>query len=178
MLQKNQKLIDLELLSNTTLNLTYNVFEVPNALGSLIQRLGNVKTTKYIKVIKQIKVKNKKHLEDFLKSVEKKGGEGIVVRDGSLPYYTGRNNNALKVKSYMDEECEIVGYNKAQGKYKGLVGSIVCKMENEQTINIGSGLNDEQRTNPPKIGAIITFKYYGLTSKGNPRFPIFLHVRD
>ncbi|MFT7004970.1 MAG: DNA ligase-1 [Sulfurimonas sp.] len=157
--------------------LTYNIFEVPQAQGNLLQRLENVKTTQYIKVIKQIKVKNKKHLDEFLKSVEKKGGEGVVVRDGSLNYYTGRDNNSLKVKSYVDEECEIVAYNKGKGKYENAVGSLSCKMKNGKVIKIGSGLSNQQRNNPPKIGAIITFKYYGLTSKGNPRFPVFLHER-
>ncbi len=50
-------------------------------------------------------------------------------------------------------------------------------MSNKNIIKIGSGLSDAQRVNPPKIGAIITFKYYGLTSKGNPRFPVFLRIR-
>jgi DNA ligase-1 len=71
----------------------------------------------------------------------------------------------------------VTGYNEAKGKYEGLVGSLSCKMKNNKIIKIGSGLNNLQRLNPPKIGAIITFKYYGLTSKGNPRFPVFLHVR-
>lgn len=158
--------------------LTYNIFEVPHAKGNLLKRLSSVKESKYIKVIKQIKVKNKKELKEFLKSVEKKGGEGVVVRDGDMPYYTGRNDNALKVKSYIDEECEVVGYNKGQGKYEGKLGSLSCKMSNENIINIGSGFTDEQRIKHPKKGDIITFKYYGLTSKGNPRFPIFLHVRN
>ncbi len=158
--------------------LTYNVFEVPGAKGNFLKRLQKVKTNKYIKVIKQIKVKDKEHLDSFLKSVEEKGGEGVVVRDGSLNYYAKRNNDALKVKSYTDEECEVVGYNEGQGKYKGLVGSLSCKMQNKQVIKIGSGLKNHQRKNPPQIGAIITFKYYGLTSKGNPRFPIFLHERN
>lgn len=157
--------------------LTYNIFEVPYVKGNLLQRLSAVKESQYIKVIKQIKVKNKKELKEFLKNVEKKGGEGVVVRDGNLPYYTGRNDNALKVKSYIDEECEVVGYNNGQGKYEGKLGSLSCKMSNDNIINIGSGFTDEQRINPPKKGDIITFKYYGLTSKGNPRFPIFLRAR-
>jgi len=157
--------------------LTYNIFEVPNAIGNLTQRLSNIKETKYIKIIKQIKVKNKKYLDDFLKSVEKKGGEGIVVRDGRLPYYTGRNNNSLKVKSYIDEECEVVAYNQGQGKRKGILGSLSCKMKNSKIVKIGSGFNNKERVDPPEIGAIITFKYYGFTSKGNPRFPIYLRER-
>ncbi len=159
------------------LKLTYNIFEVPSAAGNLTQRLSSVKESKYIKIIKQIEVKNKKHLEQFLKEIEKKGGEGIVVRDGSLNYYTGRDNNALKVKSHIDEECEVVGYNNGNGKYKSMMGSLLCKMKNDKVIKIGTGFKEKQRVNPPSIGAIITFKYYGLTSLGNPRFPVFLREK-
>ncbi len=158
--------------------LTYNIFEVPNAKGGLIKRLSLVKETRYIKLIKQIKVRDNQHLEEYLKELEKKGAEGLVVRDGSLNYYAQRDNNALKVKSFIDAECEIVGYTKGRGKYKNMVGSLLCKTESKNIIKIGSGLSDAQRESPPQIGAIITFKYYGLTSKGNPRFPVFLRIRD
>jgi len=158
--------------------LTYNIFEVPKAKGNLLDRLHVAKESKYIKIIKQIKVRNKEDLKKFLKEVEAKGGEGVVVRDGSLGYYTGRNNNALKVKSYIDEECKVVKYNNGKGKYKNQLGSLSCKMDNGHILKIGSGFSNEQRKKPPKINAIITFKYYGLTSKGNPRFPIFLRVRE
>ena len=154
----------------------YNIFEVPEAKGNLIKRLSLVKSSKYIKIIKQIKVKKQNDINKFLKIVEQKGGEGIVVRDANLSYYTGRNSNALKVKSYIDDECEIVGYNKGHGKFEGMIGSLSCRMKNMQVIKVGSGLTQHQRAIPPEIGAIITFKYYGLTSKGNPRFPIFLYT--
>jgi DNA ligase-1 len=157
--------------------LTYNVFEVPNATGDLYQRLNRVKKSKYLKVVKQIVISNRAHLENFLKSVEAEGGEGIVVRDATLPYYTGRSKNALKVKSYIDEECEVIKHNRGEGKYAQILGSLTCKMSNKRVIKIGTGFNNSQRENPPKIGAIITFKYYGLTSKGNPRFPVFLRIR-
>lgn len=163
--------------TNNWKHLTYNIFEVPNSSGNLMQRLAAVKESKYIKLIKQIKVKDKNHLEEFLKSVEQLGGEGIVVRDGSLDYYASRNNSALKVKSYQDEECKIISYTDGQGKYLGMIGSLVCEMQNKKLLKIGTGLSNKERKNPPKIGTIITFKYYGLTSKGNPRFPVYLRER-
>ena len=156
---------------------TYNIFEVPHAKGNLLKRLEKVKETKYLKVIKQIKIDSQKDIKQFLKEVEKKGGEGVVVRNGNLPYYTGRNNNALKVKSYMDDECEVIGYGDGKGKYKGMTGSLICKMKNDKVIKIGSGLSDKLRKNPPIIGTMVTFKYYGFTSKGNPRFVVFMRVR-
>ena len=158
--------------------LTYNVFEVPNAAGNLLQRLSIVKESRYIKLVKQTMIKDKTDLDRFLKSVEQKGGEGVVVRDGSLDYYASRNDNALKVKSYVDEECVVAGYSKGKGKYENMTGALLCETQNKKTIKLGTGLSDEQRKNPPKIGAIITFKYYGLTSKGNPRFPVFLRERE
>jgi DNA ligase-1 len=160
--------------SSKWVGLTYNIFEVPEQNGTLLKRLSIVKETKYIKVIKQIKVKNKQHLKIFFKDLENKGAEGIVVRDGSLNYFTGRSSKALKLKSYTDEECRVVSYNNGHGKYENMLGSINCKMKNGKIIKIGSGLSDNERRNAPKINSVITFKYYGLTSKGNPRFPIFL----
>lgn len=38
-------------------------------------------------------------------------------------------------------------------------------MPNGQIIKIGSGLKDEDRKNPPKIGSIVTYKFNGLTKK-------------
>ncbi|WP_181882884.1 hypothetical protein [Helicobacter sp. MIT 01-3238] len=41
---------------------------------------------------------------------------------------------------------------------------------------IGSGFSDKDRAAPPPIGTTITYKYYGLTKNGLPRFPVFLRV--
>jgi DNA ligase-1 len=158
-------------------SLTYNIFEVPEADGNLSERLSKVKETKYLKRLKQIEVKNTAHLKAFQKEVEEKGGEGVVVRDANLPYYTGRNNNALKLKSFLDDECIVNAHLSGDGKYKNKLGSIKCKLKSGKILKIGTGFSDAQREDPPKIGSVITFKYYGLTSKGNPRFPVFLRER-
>jgi len=41
---------------------------------------------------------------------------------------------------------------------------------------IGSGFTDVERRKPPKLGAVVTFKFQGRTNAGIPRFPIFLRV--
>ena len=46
--------------------------------------------------------------------------------------------------------------------------------DSDQEAKIGSGFNDTQRLNPPKIGTIVTYKYQNLSDAGIPRFPIFL----
>lgn len=42
---------------------------------------------------------------------------------------------------------------------------------------VGSGLNDDLRRRPPKIGSVITYKYYGTSKRGVPRFPIYLREK-
>ncbi len=156
------------------------IFELPNAQGDLYQRLSKLKpyNSKIINIISQIKVKNREHLEKFLKEIEAKGGEGVVVRDPKSPYIDKRTNKALKVKSFKDSECRVIGYKDGKGKFKGLVGSIKCKLDNGIEFNVGSGLKLKDRKKPPKIGDIITIKYQNITKYGKPRFPIFLRVRE
>ncbi|SFV74859.1 DNA ligase (ATP) [hydrothermal vent metagenome] len=155
------------------------IFEVPNAKGNLFERLAKVKPYegKYIKIIPQKYVKNKQELQQFLKHIEKLGGEGVVVRDPNAPYIAKRTNKALKVKSFLDTECKVVGYTQGKGKYEGLVGALKCQLPNGILFKIGSGLSKKERQTPPKIGSIVTFKYKELTKYGKPKFPIFLRTR-
>ncbi len=159
--------------------ITHYIFEVPHAKGTLAQRLARVRPYehRYLKCIPHIKVTDKNHLYAYLKAIEAKGGEGVVVRDPNAPYIARRTHKALKVKTFHDAECEIVGYNNGKGKYRGVLGSFTCKMNSGTLFKIGSGLSEALRRNPPKIGTVVTFKYQELTQYGKPRFPVFLRVK-
>ena len=179
--------------------LKFHVFDVPEASGGLLERLSelekfilqNPQAGQNLKIIKQVKVKDNAEFEAFAEAVIAKSGEGAVVREPNAPYERKRSKNALKFKKFKDAECEVVSINKGSGKYANLAGSLTCKAlggkddkekacePKEGTIfKIGSGLSDEQRTNPPKIGSIITYKFQNLSSYGKTRFPIFLRVRE
>jgi len=155
------------------------IFEVPDVSGNLYVRLE--KLTPYVserlKLVEQKKIVSKEQLKAFLQDVEAQGGEGVVVRDPNAPYIAKRTSKALKVKSFLDDECEVVGYIKGKGKYEGAVGALQCRLCNGTLFKIGSGLSDAQRASPPAIGDIVTFKYKELTKYNKPRFPIFLRVR-
>ena len=177
--------------------LKFHIFDVPEASGGLPRRLEVL--AKFLKnepndnliIIKQIKMRDNAHFLKFAESIIAKGGEGAVVREPNAPYERKRSKNALKFKKFKDAECEVIAVNKGSGKYEKFAGSLTCKAlgskddkeragePKEGTIfKIGSGLSDEQRTNPPKIGSIITYKFQNLTINGKPRFPIFLRVRE
>jgi DNA ligase-1 len=160
----------------------YNIFEVPNQKGGLLMRLEVLdkwlmkNPNKFIKILPQMVCNNEHHLKEELKRVEALGAEGLVVRNPKALYVGKRSSSSLKVKSFQDDECKVIGYTNGQGKFEVLVGALLCEWK-DRTLKIGSGFSDEDRKNPPMLDANITFKYNGLTKYGNPKFPVFLRVR-
>ncbi len=160
---------------------TYNIFEVPNANGDFMKRLEKVKNylaknpNKHLKIIKQVKINKKRDLDDFFEKLTKNGAEGVIIKDGSKPYHTGRSKYILKLKKSSDMEGEVIAHN-ISTKTK-VLKSLKIKLQNGVIFNLGTGFSKEQRKNPPKIGDIVTFKYYGFTKNKVPRFASFLHIR-
>jgi DNA ligase-1 len=163
--------------------ITYNIFEVPFSEGNFSQRLNYVKlwikenNIKHIKVIPQIRCKNKKHLISYLNKIEKLRGEGIILKNPNLSYFTGRSSQILKVKSFNDMEGEVIAINKGKGKFKNIMGSLSIKLKNGVVFKLGGGFSIKERGNPPKINSIVTFKYYGFTKNLKPKYASFMRVR-
>jgi DNA ligase 1 len=159
--------------------ITYNIFEVPNAKGNFHKRLSiienylKINTNKYIKIIPQIKATNQEHLESYLEELINKKAEGIIIRNPNMDYFYGRSDQILKVKKFHDDEGIVIGKNYKEGKFK----SLIIKMTNGEIFNLGGGFSDEERLNPPKLNDQITFKYYGFTKNNKPKFASFLRVR-
>ncbi|EAK4846914.1 DNA ligase [Campylobacter coli] len=172
-------------------SVTYNVFDVPNACEEfkltpctlsnrlkVLERYLQQNPNPYIKIIKQIPIKDQEHLKEFYQDIVFNKGEGVVIRKDLAPYEKGRSKNALKLKPYEDAECKVIAYTEGKGKFQGKIGALLCQMPNDRVIKIGSGLKDKDRENPPKIGSIVTYKFNGLTKNSLPRFPVFLRIRD
>lgn len=163
--------------------LKLHVFDVPNAAGNLAERLATLEDylkthpSPHITIIKQIPVQDKAHLLQFFKEIQSLGGEGVVVRNPNAPYIHGRSAQILKLKAVLDEECTVIMHHKGRGKYADRLGAITCENQRGR-FRIGSGFKDHERQNPPPIGAVVTYKYRGLTSTGKPRFPTFWRIRQ
>ncbi|AII15225.1 DNA ligase [Campylobacter iguaniorum] len=171
--------------SNEWQSIKFMIFDLPQVSGNLQARLEILRKflaknpNKFINVIDQKPVSSNQMAFDFLDDVTAIGGEGIVVRDPNAAYIGGRSSKILKLKKFKDSECEVVELRKGNGKYAGVLGSLVCKdIFSGVSFKIGSGFSDFQRANPPKIGSIITYKYQNLTKFNKPRFPVFLRVKS
>lgn len=105
-------------------------------------------------------------------------GEGLMLHHGDSFYKAGRTAALLKVKTWQDAEARVVDYSEGKGKYQGLVGALVVETGDGRRFKLGSGLSDSERADPPPLGSTVTYKFYGLTSTGLPRFASFLRIRN
>ncbi len=166
-------------------NVSYKVFDLPHHQGTFDQRLKALSTlysqsqpqNAFWQPVKQFKVANHKELMAQLKTIEDLGGEGLMLHKGDSLYHTTRNNDLLKVKSFDDAEATVIAHLPGKGKYTGMLGAIRVINTQGEAFNIGTGFSDAERAAPPPIGSIITYKYYGRTHKGIPKFASYLRVR-
>lgn len=162
--------------------ISFNIFEVPNTQGDFTKRLKKAEDwfehhpNKYVKIIPQRVCKDENHLLKELDKITKQKGEGLIVKDPMQSYHTGRSPYILKVKKVQDMEGMIIGYNYRDDNKT--LKSFQIKLQNGIIFNLGGGLKDKQRLNPPKIGKVVTFKHYGFTKYGKPKFASFLRVRE
>ena len=160
--------------------ITYNIFEVPEAKGDFLLRLQKAKEwfathpNSHVNFIEQIVCEDEEHLQNYLDKIVAFKGEGVIVKNPNKPYQTGRSSHILKVKIAHDMEGVVVGYKyDTEGKLK----SLKLEIKSGIAFYLGGGLSDQERLNPPKIGEMITFKYYGLSKNGVPKFASFLRIR-
>ncbi|MEZ9198183.1 DNA ligase [Shewanella sp. 10N.286.54.B9] len=141
-----------------------------------LAELSDIST--HIEVIPQFSVKDKLTLDRRLTDIIENNGEGLMLHRKTALYQIGRTDDIVKLKPFYDAEATVLAHKEGKGKYVGMMGALLVETKQGKQFSIGSGFSDEERRNPPKVGAIITFKYYGETQKGTPRFASFLRVRD
>ena len=163
--------------------ISYNIFEVPNAPGDFPTRLAKASAwfaahpQSPARIIPQIPCTDRAHLQRTMDEVTAAGGEGLIVKDPSLAYHSGRTPHVLKVKNATDMEGVVRGINGGKGKYTGMMGSLRLELKNGVIFNLGTGFTDAQRESPPEPGSVVTFTHHGFTQTGKPRFAAFLRVR-
>lgn len=169
--RKNPTCAEFESVKYLIFNAQFNESSDFLANLSKIQSILESHKTPQIRTITQHKFSSSKELQNFFDAVVAKGGEGVILRD---------SHTAFKLKAQHDAECKIIDYTRGKGRLSGKVGAIVCEsladknagIKNGIIFRIGSGLSDEMRTNPPKIGTIITYKFSGVSKNSVP-----LHTR-
>lgn len=125
-------------------------------------------------------------IDEYLDIATSEDKEGLMaIKD--CEWKNKRHNGILKVKKFLTADCEIIGYEEGDGKYKGVLGSFIIDYKGNK-VNVGSGYSDEQRqeywTNRDKyIGRILEVKYKEETMDKKTKlislqFPTFVCIRE
>jgi DNA ligase 1 len=120
--------------------------------------------------------KGHKHFSDYFEYIINRGGEGIMLRSPGSFYKDGRSDDLLKYKPHNTDEAVVKGYQSGKKRCENMVGALLCKFKGKN-IKIGV-MSDEVRVTPPPIGSVVSFKCFGFTDSGSPRFPIYLTERN
>jgi DNA ligase-1 len=164
--------------------LSYLLFELPDAQGNFSQRLAALQQLaantglSWLKVVEQQRISDRRALKARLDEIVAAGGEGLMLHRADAGYRTGRSNDLLKLKPYLDGEARVTGYIAGKGQHSGRMGALRVADAEGRTFHLGNGFTDAERDNPPAIGSLVTYRYRGLTQKGLPRFASFLRVRE
>lgn len=165
-------------------NISYQLYELPGGEGNFAARIQSLETSvaqlgvPWLHLVPQSRVTDKVALRLMLDKIVHAGGEGLMLHRLDAQWQTGRSDVLLKLKPQLDAEAEVVAHEPGQGKYQGMLGALVVVTADGQRFRLGTGLSDEQRRKPPKVGTTITYRYRDLTSTGLPKFASFLRVRE
>ena len=165
--------------------ITYYVFDAPMERGGCEARWDAAKRAVrgigHVKMVEQVACKSPAHLKQVHDEIAALGGEGVMLREPGSAYENRRSGRLLKVKMFDDNEARITGYEAGKGKHAGRLGAYEAVLttgpHKGKSFTVGTGMSDEERERPLRIGTIITVKHQGYSNSGHPRFPSFLRAR-
>ena len=146
---------------------------------------------KKVSLVQSWEVENYDTAKALFEELLQRGEEGIILKDKSGVWEDRRAKHQIKFKGELECDLEILAVEEGTGKYAGRLGAIVCgsglKDGKRLTVAVGSGFNDDHRTNlwsvrDSLIGKIVAVKYnMRIQNKQGEEslfLPIFVEVRD
>lgn len=162
----------------------YMLFDMPAQPGSFSERYARLQSLvanaaqPWLQAVEQARGSDAATLERHLRELTRAGGEGLVLHRWDAPWQPGRSQAVYKFKLQPDAEATVLAHLPGTGKYASGTGALLVESAQGVRFAIGSGLSDAQRADPPAVGALVTYRYRGLTPGGVPRFATLLRVRE
>lgn len=193
--------------------LKYYVFDILYFQGFDLRGLELLQRKKIVKAVLP-RFKNILYAEHTLehgiqlfKSIEKKGGEGIIAKKTDSKYHTGKRSKYwLKIKTEQQQEMVIGGFTEPSGSRTG-IGALLCGYYDGKVLKylgkVGSGYTEtmlkdlcqklgkiERKTCPfattpkeknvhwVKPELIAQIKFSEITESGSMRHPVYLGLRE
>lgn len=146
---------------------------------------------KKIKLVDSWEVDTLEEVNTLFEGLLADGEEGIILKDRTGIWEDKRAKHQIKFKGELECDLEITEAVEGTGKYAGRLGALACRSRQENgisiTVNVGSGFNDDHRTDlwairDSLIGKIVAVKYnMRIKNKAGEEslfLPVFVEVRD
>jgi DNA ligase-1 len=137
----------------------------------------------YLSLVENISVNSETEIHAAQAKFVEEGYEGAMVRNLKGAYAIGkRSKNLQKVKTFLDDEYEIVGFSEAVGNDAGTV-VWECRTPEGRTFRVRprgtrEARKEQYQNGSDFIGKQLTVRYQELTDDGVPRFPVGITIRD
>lgn len=125
---------------------------------------------------------NPEQIQEAHTAFESQGYEGIMIRNLEGAYkLKHRSADLLKLKSFLDSEYKVVGYETGDGRFEG-VPIWLCETPEGKTFSVVcKGTMEEKADDMAKadslVGKWLKVKYFELSEDNVPRFPVGLGFR-
>ena len=126
------------------------------------------------------------NIDYYLEQATKEDKEGSMYIKNNQ-WKNKRHSGILKVKKFLNADCEIIGYEEGTGRLEGKLGAFVIDYKGNK-VNVGSGYTDEERIEFWKnkddyIGRILQVKFKEQTKDKKTglvsiQFPIYQCIRE
>ncbi len=127
-----------------------------------LKALRNLGTVKYLKPVEYLGPLQLSTLKETAKTLANEGYEGIYLKSPNHLYLPGKRvNNAIKLKARPTADIICIDVEWGEGKYTGMIGSLILQDSEMRIVKVGSGLSDFERARKPEdfIGHIIEIEY-------------------
>ena len=125
-------------------------------------------------------------IDKYLDQATREDKEGLMCIKNGV-WKNKRSSTILKVKKFMNADCEIIGYEEGTGRLEGKLGSFIIDYKGNK-VNVGSGYTDDERIEfwqhrDDYIGRILQVKFKEETKDKKTglvsiQFPIYQCIRE
>ena len=167
------------------------VYDLPSHPGTFWKRFEALtewvgkRDESWFELVPTYEIETKEDLKNYHKRFKDEGYEGTILRL-DLPYENKRTTSLLKVKDFIDEEFEIVGYEEGKGGRIGTIGKFILKHDKDPKKTFKSNvkgkfpyLKQVWKDRETYIGKLATVQYFNRTplqSNGKGDVPRFGYV--
>lgn len=142
--------------------MVFDIIITDMAFSERLDKLMQIKfRSGYLEVAKQ-KLVHYNEIQKLARVAAQEGWEGIILKSPDHLYREGKRvNDAIKVKHRLEAALMCVGVTAGEGKYEGMIGSLVLEDSEGLTVSVGSGLSDDERANFPDyyVGELVEIEY-------------------